>query len=79
MISDANPTAYNAPIAYTVENAAVAAGVARSALYEAMRDGKLRSVKKGKRRLIFRDDLISWLNTPDERPAASAGVQRKKP
>jgi excisionase family DNA binding protein len=54
------------PITYRVEVAVQVSGVPRSTLYQSIRDGSLRSVKKGRSRLIFRDDLIAWLNTPDE-------------
>jgi excisionase family DNA binding protein len=53
------------PISYSVEAAAAVSGSSRTTLYEVIRNGGLRAVKKGKRRLIFRDDLIAWLNDGD--------------
>jgi excisionase family DNA binding protein len=49
------------PLAVSVDKAAVAAGLGRSTLYEAIRAGDLRSAKIGARRVILLDDLRLWL------------------
>lgn len=48
-------------LAYPVDAASVMAGISRSRLYELMKDGQLRSVKRGGRRLILRNDLEAFL------------------
>jgi excisionase family DNA binding protein len=54
------------PITYSVEMAVHMSGLPRSKLYEAIRDGELRSTKKGRRRLIFHDGLVEYLNASSE-------------
>jgi excisionase family DNA binding protein len=54
------------PITYSVEMAVNLSGLPRSKLYEAIRDGELRSTKKGKRRLIFHDGLVEYLNNSSD-------------
>jgi len=49
------------PLALSVEQAAEAAGVSRSLLYQEMRAGRLKYVKIGARRVILVDDLRDWL------------------
>ena len=41
-----------APIAYRVDQAALALSLSRSAIYELIRSGRLRSIKQGSRRLV---------------------------
>ena len=48
-------------LALSVSEAAKAAGVSRSVLYEVMRTGGLKFAKLGTRRLILVDDLHEWL------------------
>jgi excisionase family DNA binding protein len=40
------------PVVYRVEEAAEALRLSRSAIYELIRSGRLRTIKQGKRRLI---------------------------
>lgn len=47
--------------ALRVNDATIFSGLSRASLYRAMKDGVLRSVKIGKRRLILRADLEAFL------------------
>lgn len=49
-------------LAFTINEASAAGRVGRTALYEAIRCGELRAVKRGKRTLILRPDFEQWLN-----------------
>ncbi|MFO1118128.1 MAG: helix-turn-helix domain-containing protein [Beijerinckiaceae bacterium] len=48
-------------IALRVNDACAVAGLSRSKLYDLMKDGRLKAIKVGGRRLILRDDLKSLL------------------
>lgn len=68
-----NPTLPAEKLAYHV-NEAVDAGVgSRSELYLAMRLGKLKAKKRGRRTIILRDDLEEYLAAlPDYEPKKAA-------
>jgi excisionase family DNA binding protein len=49
------------PLAFTIPQAITTAGVRKTSLYVAIKRGELRARKSGRRTLILRADLQSWL------------------
>jgi excisionase family DNA binding protein len=66
----------NDVLAYSVEGAAAAARLGRTKIFEAIKAGKLRARKEGRRTVILKEDLAAFLRALPERDPA--GVKRTR-
>ena len=62
---------HDAPLALGIIEAARAAGVGRSTVFEEINAGRLKARKAGRRTLILRDDLAAWLANLPQRSSAA--------
>ena len=58
--------------AYTIDEAVLVSGVGRTSIYEVIKKGELRAVKRGRRTLILTDDLERFLTQLKPMGAANA-------
>ena len=59
-------------LAYTVSEAAEAIGLSKSTVFEMLKDGRLRGLKLGHRRLIRRSELEAVLDAAEAQTARAA-------
>jgi excisionase family DNA binding protein len=68
------PTVGNSALAHSIPDACSLTCVGRTALYEAIRTGALRAVKRGRRTLILHEDLLRFVQSLP--PVAVKSVQQ---
>jgi len=49
--------------AYSIAEVTRQAGIGRSSIYQAIKDGRLIARKMGRRTVILHDDLVEWLRS----------------
>ena len=53
----------NSPLAYSISESCAKAGEGRTGIYKAIREGKLRAVKRGRRTLVLAEDLRRYVES----------------
>jgi excisionase family DNA binding protein len=51
------------PLVHTIAEASASTNVGRTVIYQEIRSGALRAVKRGKRTLILDEDLRQWVHS----------------
>jgi excisionase family DNA binding protein len=65
-------------LAYSVEGAAAAARLGRTKIFEAIKAGRLRARKDGRRTVILKEDLTAFLRALPERETGSVKRATKR-
>jgi excisionase family DNA binding protein len=66
------------PLALSIRDACAIACAGRTSIYEAIRDGKLVAHKRGRKTLIFPEDLKTWVKRlPLLHPKAQGGPKQQ--
>ncbi len=58
----------NTPLAYSIRQAAAASSLSIRKLSDAIRHGELPAFRKGRRRIVMREDLLNYLKSGAGRP-----------
>jgi excisionase family DNA binding protein len=65
------------PLAYSIAEACTVAATGRTPLYEAIKTGKLIAHKRGRKTIIFPENLRAWVEaSPQLDPAAPSNQRR---